>query len=185
MNDIDIDNLIQPRERHYSIESDTEIIDWDPGVHMITISDSQNYLPSNWGTLIKFNTIGAYGCVIYIDTYNEIWRRHFHAVDKTWYGGWVGTKWRLCGTCKHNDPAITIPAYYTEIYIQPIIYQAKYHSFLVMKEYMNDYYISIYESSSYNLRGKFTFSNNSLSISVSEVNGWGSLTTPQFLIYGR
>jgi hypothetical protein len=89
LDELDIDNIIQPKQRHYSITSDTEIIDWDPGIHMITISASQDYLPSNWGTLIKFNTEGAYGCVIFINTYNEIWRRHFHAVDKTWYTEWM------------------------------------------------------------------------------------------------
>ena len=93
--------------------------------------------------------------------------------------------WNSIGYVVHGDNGLAIPTNYTEFYIQPVIYQANYNSFLVIRNNLNNFYISIYESSTNYLYGKFTFSNNTLTFTMSQTAGWGGSTTPRFYIYGR
>ena len=93
--------------------------------------------------------------------------------------------WNSIGYVVHGDNGLDIPGNYTEFYIQPVIYQANYNSFLVIRNNLNNFYISIYESSSNYLYGRFILSNNKLTFSMSQTSGWGGATNPKFYIYGR
>ena len=94
--------------------------------------------------------------------------------------------WTTLGYCVHGAAeGLDIPTNYTEFYIQPVIYQANYNSFLVTRNNLNNFYISIYESSTNYLYGRFEFSNNKLTFSMSQTAGWGGATTPKFYIKAR
>lgn len=70
-----------------SLSSDTEILNYANGAYQVSLANSSEYIPSQWGTLIIMFSNVSYGVAIYVTTAGAMYVRHKKSGSE-WHSSW-------------------------------------------------------------------------------------------------
>lgn len=104
-------NSLINRGKLSGVNTDTEIISLETGIFTVQLSDTQSYIPSNWGSLTVYDTgESPYKRFEFVSTDGKAYYRLANKINNTWYTDWREIALKSDMDVKIGTSAITTQA---------------------------------------------------------------------------